>query len=497
MPDRTSARRGTAIVIGGGMTGMLAAAVLADHAEVTVIERDVLPDGPAPRKGLPQARHAHLLWSGGAKAIEHLLPGVLDRLVAHGARRVPIMSGMVSKAPSGQWFRRFNHAHHVNVVCSRDLLDDTIRAEVLSRKGVTLRERTEPVALTGTAGRVTGVRVRPVGGDLGKDGNQSRDQGQDQGRNQGAEESLTADLVIDASGRGSRAPHWLAELGHPPVHERVVDAGVRYASRIYEAPASAGDNFPIVNVQADPRQPPGRGGVILPIEDGPSESGASKTRRWLVTLSGTRGGEPTGDNDDFVPFTRSLPHRVIADLLADAHPLTDVVTTRSTANIRRYYEKMTDWPAGFAVLGDAVAGYNPVYGHGLTAAAQSAVALQDVLREHGPDGPGTARRIQRAAARPVGRAWDLAVGQDIFYPGASEQPPTPLEKVFATFIDRAVDTGARNPHALRALLDVMSMERPPTRLLRPDMVLRVFFGRKLPLLDGPPLTEAERTALSA
>ncbi|MFJ6570655.1 FAD-dependent oxidoreductase [Streptomyces sp. NPDC091292] len=483
MPDRTSARGGTAIVIGGGMTGMLAAAVLAEHMDVTVIERDVLPDGPAPRKGLPQARHAHLLWSGGAKAIEHLLPGTLDRLVERGARRVPIMSGMVSKAPSGQWFRRFNHSHHVNVVCSRDLLDDTIRAEVLHRKGVTVRERTELVALAGTAERVTGVRVRTTGGDQ---------EPEPEPNGTRVEETLTADLVIDASGRGSRATHWLRTLGHPPVRERVVDAGFRYASRIYEAPASAGTDFPIINVQADPRQPPGRGGVIFPIENAPSG-----TRRWLVTLAGTSGGEPTGDNDAFVPFTRALPHPVIADLLADARPLTDVVTSRSTANIRRYYEKAPAWPAGFAVLGDAIAGYNPVYGHGLSAAAQSAVALQDVLRDHAPGAPGTARLIQRAAARPVGRAWDLAVGQDIFYPGAGEQPPTGLEKAFAAFIDRAVDTGARNPHALRALLDVMSMERPPTRLLRPDMVLRVFFGRKLPLLDGPPLTEAERTSLPA
>ncbi|MFE1285628.1 FAD-dependent oxidoreductase [Streptomyces sp. NPDC058751] len=462
MPERTSGRQPAALVIGGGMTGMLAAAVLSDHADVTVIESDALPRLPAPRKGLPQARHAHLLWSGGVRALEDLLPGITDQLVTRGARRVPIMSGMVSKAPSGQWFRRFENAHHVNLAGSRDLLDSTIRAQVLQRHRVTVRERTELLALEGNADHVTGVRVRDAEGV----------------------QTLLADLVIDATGRASRAPVWLTGLGLPPVQEKVVDAGVGYASRIYRAPASTGEDFPIVNVQADPTRPPGRGGIILPIEEG----------QWLVTLSGSRGGQPSRDNAEFVPFARSLPHPVIGDLLAKAEPLTDVVTTRSTANKRRYFEKLPSWPAGFTVLGDAIAGYNPVYGHGLTAAAQGVLALKKVLARHDIGSPETARRIQRRAARPVGQAWDLAVGQDALYPGATDKTPSRLERAAATFIDRAVDAGARNPHALRVLLDVMSMERPPARLLAPDMLFRVFLGRKEPLLDGPPLTENERKA---
>ncbi|MFF3013637.1 FAD-dependent oxidoreductase [Streptomyces sp. NPDC057939] len=454
----------TAIVVGGGMTGMLTAVVLADFADVTIIERDALPEGPEPRKGLPQARHGHLLWSGGVKAFEELLPGIVDRLESHGARRIPIMAGLVSKAPSGQWFRRFNACHHTNLVCSRDLLDATIRTEVLRRPRITLRQETELLALEGDARRVTGVRIRSAG----------------------AEESLGADLVIDASGRGSQAPTWLKNLGVPAVQERVVDAGVGYASRIYHAPGSTADGFPLVNVQANPNDAPGRGGIIIPIEN----------RRWMVTLSGTRGGQPSNRNAEFLEFAESLSDPVIGELLADAEPATDVVTTRSTANKRRFYEKAAHWPSGFAVLGDAVAGYNPVYGHGLTVSAQCAVALGDVLRRHGLGNPGTARRVQRAVARPVGIAWALAVGQDIFYPGASGKPPTNLEKFLASFIDRAVDAGARNPHALRALLDVMSMERPPSRLFKPDMLRHMFTGRKLAHLDSAPLSESERKSVA-
>ncbi|MEU0039658.1 FAD-dependent monooxygenase [Streptomyces sp. NPDC006333] len=461
MPHRSAPRR-TAVVIGGGMTGMLAAAVLADHADVTIVERDLLPDGPRPRKGLPQARHAHVLWSGGVKALEELLPGVVDRLVGQGARTARIMTDLVSKAPSGQWFRRFDHARHINLLCSRDLLDAVIRARVLEDRRISLRQQTELLSLEGDAGRVSGVRIRAAGTDS----------------------TLAADLVVDAGGRGSRAPGWLRDLGLPPVAERTVDAGVGYASRIYRAPGTTGAGFPIVNVQADPRQNPGRGGIITPIEGG----------RWLVTLAGTRGGQPSGDNEEFVPFALKLPHPVIGELLAGAEPETDVVTTRSTANRRRYYEKAARWPDGFAVLGEAVAGYNPVYGHGLSAAAQSVVALRGILRRHDLRAPGTSRRIQRAAARPVENAWSLAVGQDVFYPGASAQPPTRLERNLAAFVDKAVDAGARNPRALRILLDVMSMEKPPARLLMPDMLALIYLGRKKPLLESPPLTEHERAA---
>ncbi|MEU8777083.1 FAD-dependent monooxygenase [Streptomyces sp. NPDC048606] len=463
--EGTTPPRPRAIVIGGSTTGMLAASVLADFADVTVVERDVLPEGPDARKGLPQARHGHLLWSGGVRAYEELLPGIVDELVALGARRTPVMTDLVSKAPSGQWFRRWQGARHVNLVCSRDLFDSAVRREVLRRPGVGLRRQTELLALEGDATLVTGVRVRSADG----------------------EESLSADLVIDASGRGSHAPTWLRDLGLPPVPERVVDAGVGYASRVYRAPGTTAEGFPLVNVQADPRSAPGRGGIILPVEGG----------RWLVTLSGTRGGRPTRRNEDFLDFARSLSDPVIAELLSGATPLTDVVTTRTTANRRRFYEKARRWPSGFAVLGDAVAGFNPVYGHGLTVTAQSALALRAVLAAHDLRAPGTARRIQRAAAGPVGIAWALAVGQDVFYPGAGEKGPTAVERFLASFIDRAVDAGARNPHAMAALLDVMSMEKPPTRLFRPDMLRHMFSGPKKPLLSGPPLSEAERAAARA
>ncbi|MFI2645379.1 NAD(P)/FAD-dependent oxidoreductase [Streptomyces sp. NPDC018610] len=463
MSDRATTGRPTAIVIGASAAGLFAAAALTEFADVTVVERDTLPDGAEPRRGVPQARHAHLVWSGGVQAFEELLPAVTDDVVARGGRLVHIMGDMVSRAPNEVWFRRFLATHHRNLVSSRDLLDHVLRERVLAHERVTLRQDTTALGPTGDAGRVTGLRVRTGG----------------------SEQTLAADLVVDASGRGSRSPQWLEELGLPRVTERRVDAGVTYATRLHRAPGTTADiDFPLINVQANPAKGPGRGGIILPVEGG----------RWIVTLAGTRGAEPTADPDAFVDFALSLGDPVIGELLEDAEPLEDVTLSRSTANHRRYYEKARYWPDGYLVVGDAVAAYNPVYGHGLTVAAQCALAVRDVLRTTALTAPGTARRLQRAASRPVAGAWDLAVGQDAFYPGAADTPPTAVERLLARFVDRAVATGARNPRAMGALLDVMSLEKPATRLFSADMLVPMLLGPRRPHLEQPPLTETERKA---
>ncbi|MFD8261905.1 NAD(P)/FAD-dependent oxidoreductase [Streptomyces griseoluteus] len=456
MPDDVT--RPTVIVLGAGMSGLLAAAAVVDYADVTLIERDTLPLGPEPRRGVPQARHAHLVWTGGVTALDTLLPGLTEELVTRGARLAHIMGDMVSRAPNEIWFRRFTSTPHRNLVCSRDLLDAATRERVLADPRITLRQNTTAVGIDGDATRVTGLHIRAADTE---------------------EEHLSADLVIDASGRGSRAPTWLQALGLPTVPERKVDAGVAYATRVYRAPV---EDFPLVNVQANPAVPPGQGGIILPVED----------NRWIVTLSGTRGGEPTDDPDAFTDFALGLDDPIIGELIRDATPLTDVVTTRSTANRRRYFEKLHHWPDGFTVIGDAIAGYNPVYGHGITVAAQSAIALREHAATTSLTRPGSARTLQKSVTRPVDAAWDLAIGQDIFYPGASDQPPTRVERALAAFVDRAVATGARNPRALAVLLDVMSLSRPATRLFSSDMLLPMLFGPKRPFLGKAPLSDEER-----
>ncbi|MFA3874034.1 pyridine nucleotide-disulfide oxidoreductase [Streptomyces sp. MMCC 100] len=463
MTPRTSPA-GTAVVVGGSHTGMLLAAALATVADrVVVVERDTLPAGPGPRRGLPQARHAHMLWSGGARAVENLLPGVTGALRAAGANRVPVTTDMVVMGSRG-WFRRWAESHHV-LLAGRDLLDATIRARVLAKERIEVLQETDAVGLTGTAAEVTGVRIRP---------------------RHGPERALGAGFVVDASGRGSRAAHWLAGLGLPEPQFREIDSGLAYASRLFLAPEAAREGFPVVNVQPDPRDGgPGRAGFLLPVEHG----------RWIVTLSGTRGGRPTPDNDDFARFAREeLRHPIVGQLVERAEPLTDVSYTRSTANRRYFYERMPAWPEGFAVLGDALAAFNPLYGHGMAVAAQSAVLVRDTVRRHGWGTPGLARRVQRAVARPTGAAWGLAVGQDVFYTAPGGRGPTAGDRLLAAYVDRLMLTATGNGRVARRVTDVTSLERGPGVLLTPGVLLAAAKGPLKPPLTAPPLTERERKA---
>lgn len=460
----TTARR--AVVLGAGLAGLLAAAALRDHAEVTVVERDELPEGPEPRKGVPQARHAHLLWSGGARAMEELLPGVTEAWLAAGARRIPLPTGLVSMSAQG-WLRRWPEMEFM-IACSRDLLESVVRARLRSDARVTFLERTEILGLGGDAARVTGVRVRPAA--------------------RGEERVLAADLVVDAAGRGSRGTAWLDELGVPAAPMEEVDSGLVYASRIFRAPEGT-EEFPVVNVQPDVTVPvPGQGATLVPIEGD----------RWLVTISGTRGGQPTGDAEEFEKFARALRHPIVGELISRAEPLTDVMVTRSTINRRRYFEKVSAWPEGFVAVGDALAGYNPIYGHGMSVAAQGALALRERVAAHGITAPGLARRIQRAVAVPVGIAWELATGTDIRYPEAIGKQPNPGQKLFQRYVRRLMRTATGRPLVCKALLGVITLTEPAGALVRPQVLMAVLRGPVKPPLTGPPLTDPEReTTLGA
>ncbi|WP_159327402.1 FAD-dependent monooxygenase [Streptomyces tendae] len=453
-----------AVVVGAGLAGMLAAAVLADAGvtEVVVLDRDELPDGPRQRRGLPQGRHAHLLMTGGLRAMEEIVPGVGKRLLAAGAHEISLSSGVLARSPEG-WLRRWRREGPVMLTCTRALVDWTVRAAVLEHPRVEVR-RAAAVGLTGSAGRVRGVRVS------GPDG----------------EADLEADLVVDASGRGTRIVTWLEGLGLSGVRTRTVDSGLVNASRVYRVPAGA-ERFPLTIVQADPYvSRPGRSAMVMPVEGD----------RWLVSCGGTRGGEPPADAEGFLRYTLDLPDPIVGRLISGAEPLTDVHLSRSTSNVRHYLDKAPHWPEGLVVLGDALGTFNPAYGQGMSVAAFGARVLgRELERAGGPEAPGLARRVLRGAARPVDAAWAMAVGQDVLYPATRGGRPGIADRAVTAYTRRMTRAAAGSFAAASAIWDVTSMRTPPTRMFHPAAVLAALTGSPLPALSGPPLTPAEREVL--
>ncbi|MER5479337.1 pyridine nucleotide-disulfide oxidoreductase [Streptomyces sp. NPDC002734] len=467
---RPTAAAAHVVVVGGGLAGTLAAAALAPHAgRVTVVERDRLPDAPEPRRGLPQARHAHLFWSGGARAVEALLPGTHELWERHGARHILIPQGMVSYSPAG-WFRRWpdERSHHYAIAARRDLTDWGVRTRLTRTFGhVEFRTDRTPVALLGDSRRVRGLEVRDA---------------------EGRPETLEAALVVDATGRAAVGGSLLAALGAPPVPVTRVDAGVAYASRLYRAPEGAGADWPVVNIQADPTtgEPAGLATVV------PTETGD-----WLVSLSGTRGRHPTGDGAAFEEFARTLRHPLAADLVRRATPVGAVALTRSTPNIRRHYDRVAT-PAGFLAVGDAATACNPVYAHGMSSAARSALALRRVADELAVADEQFGRRAQKAVAREAAAAWTLATGQDLFFPGVeAPAPPGFAARAAGRYVAALMNAAIGDHHVVQRFTDVMTLEKPATRLATPRMALAALRGPRLPKLDGPALTPDEQAVLDS
>jgi 2-polyprenyl-6-methoxyphenol hydroxylase-like FAD-dependent oxidoreductase len=425
-----------AIVVGAGWAGMLAAHVLARHLKsVTVVERDSLPDGPAYRRGSPQARHVHVLWSGGARIVERLLPGTTDRLLAAGARQIRFHEDLVTLTSHG-WQHRFPPRQFA-MMCGRPLLDWVVRDQVLASGRIDVRQRTEVLDLAGDGTRVSGVHVRDV--------------------EDGTREVLEADLVVDAAGRGSRLKQWLAALGLPPLDEDVVDAGIAYATRVYQAPEGATSGFPAVNVAADHRvRSPGRFGVVYPQENG----------RWMVTLSCTRGGELPTRDEDFLAYARTLRDPLVADLIVGAEPLTSVFASHIGANRRLYPERLERWPDGLLVLGDSLAAFNPIYGHGMSAAARAADVLNERLGQ--PFETGTAQGVQRAISGVADDPWIMAASKDVDFVHCRTRVKDPRLTAGAVarqnFADLVAGRAIRSPAVCDVVTDVMSMTTPQSEL---------------------------------
>ncbi|MFC9238738.1 NAD(P)/FAD-dependent oxidoreductase [Streptomyces decoyicus] len=453
----------TAIVIGGGLAGMLAVTALAGHVDaITVIERDRYPDGHAFRKGVPQARHLHILLSGGQRALEELLPGTVAALGEAGARSLYLPRDLLTRTATG-WQRRFDERRHLTLSVTRPVLDTVVREQALraaagSDTRVEVLEAAEVIGLTGDAGRVTGVRVRSRDGEPG-------------GR---SERELAATLVVDASGRGSRTPQWYAALGRTAPQEETVDAGLAYATRMYRPkdPATAPDAG--VNVPGWPECP--RGAAYVPVEDG----------KWLLTVSGVRGHHPPTDAAEFTAFTATIGDPYVHELLAQAEPLSPVHGFRDTCNRRRHYERPGALPEGFLVLGDAGCTFNPVYGQGMSVAALGALAVRTTLADGGGLRPGITAEAQRAVARAVEPAWLAAVGSDRPYASPDDAKAGLGERLSTWYIDRLFARAAIDPVVGAAFRDVFCLTAPPTRLVAPQIFLRTVFLPRRPGLPRPP-----------
>jgi 2-polyprenyl-6-methoxyphenol hydroxylase-like FAD-dependent oxidoreductase len=434
-----------AVVLGASMGGLLAARVLADFFRtVTVIERDELADDVVNRRGVPQGRHVHALLARGAQTLEQFFPGFLDELFAAGAPAWDDgeLSTLYTSYGGHEVLRSGTLAgdHKANALYtpSRPLLECHVRRRLQAMENVTIHGGQDVVELTASAdrNRVTGVRVVNRAG--------------------GAPQELTADLVVDAMGRGAHTPALLENLGYGrPVEERIVMHTTYVSQPLRIPPGTVKEKLFIIGPA------PGRptGAFLFGYEHD----------TWIFTVFGMAGREPPGDLAGLLSFAQEYAPAQLLAAVRVGEPLGPVVRHRMPSSQWRRYDKMRRLPDGLLVCGDAICSFNPIYGQGMSVAALDAVALRDCLRGGVTDLP---RRYFRAAAKAIGVAWQTGATSDLALPEV-EGRQTLSMRVTDRLVDLVLTACESDAVVATQFFRVTGLLDPPIRLLHPSFLYRV------------------------
>ncbi len=437
---------GHAVVLGASVAGLLAARVLADfYGRVTVVERDVLPLDAVNRRGVPQGRLIHALAARGTQVLDELLPGFADELTANGAGVWD--DGDFSKvwiSVGGHTTPRTGRAPNPAVVHfpSRPLLEWNVRRRVKAFPNITFLERHDVVGLSTTPAQNRVIGARVVDRVLNRD------------------KVLPADLVVDATGRGSRTPVFLEELGYGRPREDELTVQLAYACQLLRLEPGAIREHMI---------------ALFPEPGRPKMFGLIRNENdsWMFGVGAMAGLQPPGATAEMIQYAEDfVPARVLEALRA-AEPLGAVVHHRVPSNRWRRYDKMRRTPDGLLVVGDAVCSFNPIYGQGMTVAAIEATVLRDCLLRGERALP---RRFFRSSAKTVRVAWQTAVGSDLALPEVEGRRPMSM-RISNAFLERVLTAVEVDPVVAGQFLRVTAMVDPPARLFRPSILRRVARAR--------------------
>jgi 2-polyprenyl-6-methoxyphenol hydroxylase-like FAD-dependent oxidoreductase len=402
----TTVQRQHAIVIGASIAGLCAARVLSDHFDhVTVYDRDVLPTSPRHRSAVPQDRHVHILMARGAAEFEALFPGLLDDMVAAGVAKLENQPDSIHFGAAGHVLGTGHALRHAFTayVPSRKQLEWQIRRRTAALPNVEILHRdVSAPRFDGQRRAITGVELSTPGG----------------------KEFVAADLVVDASGRGTRLPAWLYEWGFARPVEHTVDVGIGYATQQLRIPDGLiAEKVVVAGVSR--AQQAGLG--MLFYEDG----------TWgLTTFTVGHTTTPQTLAEMCKVADQVLP-APLAAAIRQAEPLGDIAFHRYPVSRWRRYDKLVRFPAGIVPFGDAVVSFNPTYGQGMTMTALQAGHLRRLLAA------GTrhlAYDLGRATAKTTYPVWTMNAIGDLILHGADGPAPwwyRPVGALFDQFLGAA------------------------------------------------------------
>jgi hypothetical protein len=411
------------------------------------------------------------LLKRGQNILANLFPGIESGLLAGGA--VPVDASEMAWFQFGGWKARTTEKLAA-LFLSRPFLESEIRRRVRALPNVEVVENAEALGLVPSADRqkVQGVTFR---------------------RNGSGDETLTADLVIEARGRGARTPVWLEEMGRSKVKETVVKIDIGYGTRTFKMPSQPSYPWKVMVVIGQSPESK-RIGMIAPIEGD----------RWIATLVGILGDHAPTEEAAWLQYAKDLPMPDVYDAIRTAEPLSDIVPHRFPAHQRRHYDQMADFPEGLVVLGDAHCSFSPVYGQGMTTSALGADLLRQHLAGSRSSAIGLSRQFshqyQRALARISDEPWSMATGEDFRYPEVEGARPFGTSALL-WYTKRLHHVTNVDPELCLKFYQTMHLLSPVSALMKPSVVWRVLKGANpLAQVQGagrPPIQAGARSQAGA
>jgi 2-polyprenyl-6-methoxyphenol hydroxylase-like FAD-dependent oxidoreductase len=432
------------------MAGLAAARVLSDkYADVVIVDRDELIGVTTYRNGVPHGRHAHGLVAKGHAIYEGLFPGLTESMRLDGVRPGDFNAAI-------QWYFGGKQLAQSDsglacLPCGRPALELGVRKHVQAIPNVRFLERHDIVSLETTPDkkRVIGARI------------QRREQGS-------KPETLLADLVLDITGRGSRMPAWLTELGYEAPAEDKVKVDLAYTSRHFRLKRDPFTKDIAIIAAATPSYP--RGAFFYPMPDGETVE---------LSLTGILGDYPPTDPEGFLAYTKSLPIPEFYDYVHDAEPADDAVRFKFPASVWRRYDQLTRFPDGLLVTGDAVCSFNPIYAQGMTVAGMETLTLRKHL-----DSPAlNALEFFAEISGQIASPWEFSATADLGYAGVEGQRTDQINMI-NQFITGLQAAAVHDPVLTDAFLRVAGLVDEPMALMNPDIQQRVMQQA------GPPPTAA-------
>ncbi|HDR6287587.1 TPA: FAD-dependent monooxygenase [Bacillus cereus] len=435
-----------AIVIGGSMAGKFAAKALStSFKEVIIIEADERWDGKSSRKRVPQSNHPHVLLKGGENAIEELFPNITNELIEAGSI-INNFTRDLKWHQFGLWKQPFIGEVHM-IQQSRPLLEWHIQKRIHQISNITIKYETlvKGLLVDAKLNKVCGVKVKYL--------------------ETNTQEEVHADLVVDASGFGSKSIEWLREY-EIKVQEEKVRIDLFYATKMFKLKEN--EELDCCNMLMSPSFPDNPYGVLIQtIED----------NRYFVTFSGYANEKAPQTDDEFYDFAENLSISNVTDFLNKAEGITDIKTYKIPYQVRRRFDLVNNVPEGLLVIGDAQCRFDPVFGQGVSVAAMEAHQLQLLLQDRKQLDKTFTQQFYKKAATIIETPWDMTTTEISRHPQLKRELTT-KQKFQLWYTKQIYRLSASNSDVYIRLVRVMNLISSPFHLFHPKVLLSVLLNRK-------------------